>query len=93
MQYSLLTPVPTFDLHMNQLTDSWTIWNNDSSLRSVQRFGQYVLNKYLPAGMTWAECFYADTSKAYEMLYQVTQETKERHLRQIALAPVDYLDI
>lgn len=57
-------------MSMDDLTNDWRIWINDSSLQSTQRFGQYVVNKHLARGYVWPDCYYADTNKAWEMLFQ-----------------------
>lgn len=56
-------------ISMNELTEDWRIWIGDKSLKSNLRFGQYVLNKRLSKGAAWSECYYADTTKAWEMLF------------------------
>jgi len=57
-----------------ELTTGWTTWKNDTSLQSEVRFGQYMWNKYASRhpDQAWPELFYADTNKAYELLYLTT---------------------
>lgn len=54
---------------MEDLTEDWRKWINDSSLQSALRFGQYVLNKRLARGVSWPECYYANTEQAWGMLF------------------------
>ena len=56
------------DISYEELTRLWNQWIGDSSLWYL-RFGQYVLNRY---DVVWPECYYAGTSKAYQLLYEQT---------------------
>lgn len=60
---------------MQNLTEDWRIWIGDSSLQSTLRFGQYVLNKHLASGYAWAECYYASTEVAWQMLFNWVNNT------------------
>lgn len=82
----------SFPITPQQLNDSWRRWINDSSLRSVLRFGQYVVNKYCPADCCWPEAFYADTDEAYKLLYTAAQHNMAKVARQ-SMDPVDWLDV
>ena len=65
-------------MSMDDLTNDWRFWINDTSLQSTQRFGQYVLNKRLARGYAWAECYYAGTNEAWEMLFQWINDTNPK---------------
>ena len=57
------------NLSYAELTRLWDQWINDSSLKQDLRFGQYVLNRF---NVSWPECYYAETEKAYALLYGQT---------------------
>jgi hypothetical protein len=57
-------------LTFEQLTACHDFYMSDSSLRSTQRFGQYVWNKW--GREPWPLLYYeTDGGKAYDMLYKV----------------------
>ena len=58
------------DLSEEELRKLWKTWINDSSLKSELRFGQFVCNRKLPKMSAWPDCYYADTEKAYNLLYK-----------------------
>ena len=58
------------NITFEQLNACHEFYSSDSSLRSTQRFGQYVYNKL---GKTpWPLLFYeTDDGKAYDMIYKI----------------------
>lgn len=59
-------------LTRQQLSDCYSFYSSDSSLRSQRRFGEYVWNRLAPAGAKiWIALYYeADNGKAYDMLHK-----------------------
>jgi hypothetical protein len=56
------------ELTLQELMDLWNKYNRDSQLRSELRFGQWICNRKLKPGWTWASCYYADNQAAYGLL-------------------------
>jgi hypothetical protein len=63
------------ELTLNELLDLWKTWKADLDLQRL-RFGQYVCNRKLKPGYTWAECFYANSEDAFEILLQLLEENR-----------------
>jgi hypothetical protein len=61
------------ELTLNELRELWSTWSKDLDLRRL-RFGQYVCDRKLKPGYTWAECFYAKSEDAFEILLQLLEE-------------------
>jgi hypothetical protein len=56
------------ELTPTRLQELWNLWQ---AKYPDLRFGQFVCNRELPMGYVWPELFYAETKKAYNMLWRI----------------------
>ena len=53
------------------LFKEFAIWNHDYNYYNYQRFGQYVVNKYIKKNQTAPEIFYEENPRiAFDLLYK-----------------------
>lgn len=62
-------PYHALPVTMMNLTQDFAYWVSQPDLARTQRFGQYFINKHLRPGYIWPEVFYADSGKAWTLLF------------------------